>query len=1514
MSDQITDLKDEQHSAANERSGGRRQRVLLVEDEPLTRLIILNKLRLAGFDVDVAWNGCLALEKLRTGHPDFIFLDLMLPDIKGVEVIKEARRDPVFGSRPIFVCTAAARMSLWSRRAIDAGATKVFNKASAPIDEIVAEVTAFMRDREPEPGPPSTPVTEADSAIFEKIPPKVQENVVALCTQAQQLAQSADNPTRTAKCGELRTKVQTVMSSAADAELHLMARVAAALEAFLKELCEKAKKVTDSSLHTISSALEVLGLLCHSPQGGAAADAPEFTAVVVDDDLVSRTAVGNALRNAGFKPATFSNPAQALEHIKSHPADLVVFDARLLESQGADLCKEIRELPDCKDTPMLSLASPRDLKRLARKPLASAQELVAKPFIPMELSLKALNLVLKNRAPAPAAPSASAAPPPLPQTAAPTASPPSSGKAASSISAAAASSAPVPAGVTNALFEGIHSQPTGQTSASFEISETGKIVSADEADAALFGWQGPELVGQSFGMLLKPGLEHNLRQFLRQTGTGIQNAESCVFRVVARRKDGTEFPASVTLTEQSNASQARWTMVFQDLAACPVVPPTPVESDPAAGLVAQNQMAALAEALSRLQESQATLQSANEELHKQFEAISTEAATHRDALAKNHKEREELVGRIYSSEIELNRAKTALEREAEERKQIEEKSKDIAATNAELERQLAEERQSKEDLLQSCRQFREQMEGAKSTADRTEASYQQQVARVAGLEQELARLKGTQDELKANWAAEQQAATEARRQGDELQTKTRENVAELERVKAELDEQVAQRKRQESEWREQLTTAKAAAEKAEAAWLEEAERGKHFEDQLSKLRQERDGFSSKLAAEEQTAAETKRRNEELESQLRANTGELEQIKRKLAEQSSERGSAQTHLQEELDAAKAAAEKAEAGHKEEVGRCLRLEAELSSVAKMRDELQDRLAAQQEALAQSTRRADQFESRLGESAAHLQRVQAELHDHADGRAAVESDLKAQLAVAKAAAEQAQTVLRERAVQPTGFERELDNLRQERHEIHARFMAEQQAGAKAKRRIKDLEKQLREGATGFASVKIELEKRATERGRLESELRAQLEAAKGAAEKADTARQEEATRAGRLAEQLDSLRQMHDELNAKWATEQQTVEESRRRIEELESRLRESASELGRARAALDNQAEARSLSDTTGNKAAGIKEDFGLELCRLRENEAAHLAELSELERRVREGVASLAHVTAELEKERAERRRVEQRSAALAVQMQELHEELKQHLESEKATQNRLNEIEQQLREREEAAARTRSELLKETADRQLAEEQLRAAGDMSTQLRKYLSLFEESKKVFKRAQEDLENKLQASHDAVTEAEAKLQKEAAERQRLAEALQAAQHTLQEQSDKNAVELVKLQSELQVQQFERQRIEGDAIQSRYASLDSTRAGRAHVASFCRQIHEPVESVLQSIRRLLEMDLSQPQRKLVETVLESALVVQTSLKETGTSGGGSGRSAGDNASGTDSSRPLERVSENPVGDLQP
>ncbi len=66
-------------------------RVLVVEDEPNIADVIRRGLIFQKFDVDVAHTGAAALDKARDIMPDIVILDLMLPDMDGVEVCKRLR-------------------------------------------------------------------------------------------------------------------------------------------------------------------------------------------------------------------------------------------------------------------------------------------------------------------------------------------------------------------------------------------------------------------------------------------------------------------------------------------------------------------------------------------------------------------------------------------------------------------------------------------------------------------------------------------------------------------------------------------------------------------------------------------------------------------------------------------------------------------------------------------------------------------------------------------------------------------------------------------------------------------------------------------------------------------------------------------------------------------------------------------------------------------------------------------------------------------------------------------------------------------------------------------------------------------------------------------------------------------------------------------------------------------------------------------------------------------------------
>jgi chromosome segregation ATPase len=258
---------------------------------------------------------------------------------------------------------------------------------------------------------------------------------------------------------------------------------------------------------------------------------------------------------------------------------------------------------------------------------------------------------------------------------------------------------------------------------------------------------------------------------------------------------------------------------------------------------------------------------------------------------------------------------------------------------------------------------------------------------------------------------------------------------------------------------------------------------------------------------------------------------------------------------------------------------------------------------------------------------------------------------------------------------------------------------------------------------------------------------------------------------------------------------------------------------------------------------------------------------------------LARATADFEKERAERRRADHRVDSLTEQLQELHGQIKVHLDSELANKNRMVDLEQRLRQNEEQSSRIHDDLQKERTDRQLVEQQVRAADALSSQLRNCLTSFDLAKEGFKRAQTQLEARLQASQVALKDAESKLQQEMAERQRKEEALAEAQRAVQEHSLSNSDELNKLKAELEGARAQRKLIEGGMAQSRYASLESARAGLAMVSRLRSQIRQPVDGLMQLTRQLLETELEDEPKKIVDSLLENAILVQRTLQEAGT-----------------------------------
>jgi len=83
-------------------------KILVVDDEVETVELVEFNLRQAGFEVAAAGEGAAAVKKARAWLPSLIVLDVMLPELDGLEVCKMLRRDPATAAIPIILLTAKA--------------------------------------------------------------------------------------------------------------------------------------------------------------------------------------------------------------------------------------------------------------------------------------------------------------------------------------------------------------------------------------------------------------------------------------------------------------------------------------------------------------------------------------------------------------------------------------------------------------------------------------------------------------------------------------------------------------------------------------------------------------------------------------------------------------------------------------------------------------------------------------------------------------------------------------------------------------------------------------------------------------------------------------------------------------------------------------------------------------------------------------------------------------------------------------------------------------------------------------------------------------------------------------------------------------------------------------------------------------------------------------------------------------------------------------------------------------
>jgi DNA-binding response OmpR family regulator/HPt (histidine-containing phosphotransfer) domain-containing protein len=411
------------------------KKLLIVEDDPIVAHIYKTRLQKESYEVEIAPDGQSGFYRIHEFHPDVVLLDLMLPKMNGIEILKKIRAQPQFLKVPIIVFTNAYVPNMINE-SFQAGATQVFNKATLTPRQIIEAIynalylSASPGTSDTPPGAPSgsDPVgatnttsreapfaspagtavlqattaetasdTEFQSELVKTFLEGSVETVASMRRTMQDFSKAQDETRRLPHLFELYRKVHALTGGAGIAALHKISQMAAALEVLLKELHEKPKNINASTLRTVAHAIDFIGELCNKGADGEFLGANPINILVVDDEILSRRAITYALEKANLKSTSVEEPQVALNLISQKPYDLVFLDVQMPGMDGFEVCTKIRTLPLNKTTPVIFVTSLTDFKSRARSSLSGGTDLIAKPFMFIELSVKALTYLLRSR-------------------------------------------------------------------------------------------------------------------------------------------------------------------------------------------------------------------------------------------------------------------------------------------------------------------------------------------------------------------------------------------------------------------------------------------------------------------------------------------------------------------------------------------------------------------------------------------------------------------------------------------------------------------------------------------------------------------------------------------------------------------------------------------------------------------------------------------------------------------------------------------------------------------------------------------------------------------------------------------------------------------------------------------------------------------------------------------------------------------------------------------------------------
>jgi len=339
-----------------------------------------------------------------------------MPKLSGVEVLKFIRSQSELRRIPVAIFTNAFLDEL-AQAAVEIGVQRTVIKAECTPAKLIAIANELVAA--PPPAVAAAPAAPAPAALLQaereleaaeagssaRSRLDFLKEAPALISELRELYQSfrksPDLTARATRLDALYRKVHYVTAITGLARCHHIALLSGVFEALLFELQRTPDLITPSSLRTMAMTLDFLGVLFTTAREMPADEPMVSQVLVVDDDAVTNRAAIFALQRAHLQARAVEDPLVALRLLAESHFDLILLDIEMPQMNGFEFCQQLRAIPGYEKTPVIYVTIHSDFESRAKGVLSGGDDLIAKPFLPIELAVKAVMHLVKSRSLAP---------------------------------------------------------------------------------------------------------------------------------------------------------------------------------------------------------------------------------------------------------------------------------------------------------------------------------------------------------------------------------------------------------------------------------------------------------------------------------------------------------------------------------------------------------------------------------------------------------------------------------------------------------------------------------------------------------------------------------------------------------------------------------------------------------------------------------------------------------------------------------------------------------------------------------------------------------------------------------------------------------------------------------------------------------------------------------------------------------------------------------------------------------